>query len=143
MLIQACILTLIKKIIRKVLKVGNHVRISKYKKHFWKSNVPNWSEKVFVIKKVKNTVPWTYLISDLSREDIVGTFHEKELQETNQKEFRVEKVIKKKVINYMLNGTVMIICLIVGLIKKAVKISERFPELKSFGEKVRVELDLN
>ena len=100
-------------------------------------------KKIFVIKKVKSTVLWTYLIGDLSREDIVGTFYKKELQETNQKEFRVEKVIKKKVINYMLNGTVMIICLIVGLIKKAVKISERFPELKSFGEKVRVELDLN
>ena len=49
-----------------------------------------------MIKKVKNAVPWTYAISDLKGEKIVGTFHEKELQKTYQKEFRVEKVIKRK-----------------------------------------------
>ena len=49
-----------------------------------------------MIKKVKNTVPRAYVISDLKNEEIVGTFYEKELQKTNQKEFRVEKVIKKK-----------------------------------------------
>ena len=49
-----------------------------------------------MIKKVKNTVPWTYLISDLSGEEIIRTFYEKELQNTNQQEFRIEKVIKKK-----------------------------------------------
>ena len=48
-------------------------------------------EEVFVIKKVKNTVPWTYAISDLKREEIVGTFFKKELQKTNQKDFRVYK----------------------------------------------------
>ena len=58
--------------------------------------VPNWSEEVFVIKNVKNTVPWTYVISDFKGEEIVGTFYEKELQKTNQKKFRVEKVIKRK-----------------------------------------------
>ena len=58
--------------------------------------VPNWSEEVFVIKNVKNTVPWTYVISDFKGEEIVGTFYEKELQKINQKEFRVEKVIKRK-----------------------------------------------
>ena len=55
---------------------------------------PNWCENVFVIKKVKNNVPWTYVINDLNGEEIAGTFHEKELQKTNQKEFRIEKVIK-------------------------------------------------
>ena len=49
-----------------------------------------------MIKKLKNTVPWTYVISDLSGKEIVGTFFKKELQKTNQKEFRVEKVTKKK-----------------------------------------------
>ena len=49
-----------------------------------------------MIKKVKNTVPWTYVISDLKGEEIVGTFFQKELQKTNQQEFRIEKVIKKK-----------------------------------------------
>ena len=49
-----------------------------------KGYVPNRSEEVFVIKKVKNTVPWTYVISNLDGEEIVGTFYEKELQKTNQ-----------------------------------------------------------
>ena len=49
-----------------------------------------------MIKKVKNIVPWTYVISDLNGEEIVETFSEKELQKTNQTEFRVEKVIKRK-----------------------------------------------
>ena len=56
----------------------------------------NWSEEVFVIKKVKNTVPWTYFINDLNGEEIIGIFYEKELQKTNQKEFRIEKVIRRK-----------------------------------------------
>ena len=46
--------------------------------------------------KVKNTVAWTYIISDLNGEEIVETFNEKELQKTNQKEFRIEKVTEKK-----------------------------------------------
>ena len=75
-------------------KVGDHVRISKYKNIFAKGYMPNWSEKVFVIKKVKNTVPWTYVINDLNGEEITGTFYEKELQKTNQEEFRI--VIRRK-----------------------------------------------
>ena len=50
----------------------------------------------FAIKEVKNTIPWTYVISDLNGEEIVGTFYEKNLQKTNQEEFRIEKVTKKK-----------------------------------------------
>ena len=76
--------------------VGDRVRTSKYKKNFTKGYMPNWSEEVFVIKKVKNTVPWTYVINDLNAEEITGTFYEKELQKTNQEEFRIEKVIKRK-----------------------------------------------
>ena len=49
-----------------------------------------------MIKEVKNTVPWTYGISDLNGEEIIGTFYEKELQKTNQQTFRIEKVIKRK-----------------------------------------------
>ena len=79
-----------------IFKVGYHVRISKHKNIFAKGYTPNWSEEVFVIKKVKNTVPWTYVINDLNGEEIIGTFYEKELQKTNQKEFRIEKVIKRK-----------------------------------------------
>ena len=77
-------------------KVGDHARISKYKNIFAKGHTPNWSEKVFVVSKIKNTVPWTYVINDLNGEEIIGTFYEKELQKTNQKEFRIEKVLKKK-----------------------------------------------
>ena len=64
-------------------KVGDHLRISKYKNVFAKGYTPNWSEEIFVIKKVKNTVPWTYVINDLNDEEIIGTFYEKELQKTN------------------------------------------------------------
>ena len=59
--------------------------------------MPNWSEEIFIIKKIKNTVPWTYVINDLNGEEIIGTFYENELQKTKQNEFRIEKVIKKKV----------------------------------------------
>ena len=58
-------------------EVGDHVRISKYKSIFAKGYNPNWSEEVFVIKEVKNTVPWTYAINDLNGEQIIGTFYEK------------------------------------------------------------------
>ena len=77
-------------------KVGDRVRISKYKNIFAKGCMSNWSEEVFVIKKVKNTIPWTYVINDLSGEEIIGTFYEKELQKTNQEEFTIEKVIRQK-----------------------------------------------
>ena len=76
-------------------KFGDHVRISEYKNIFAKGYTPNWSEEVFVIKKVKNTVKWTYVINDFNGEKIIGTFYE-ELQKTNQQDFRTEKVIKKK-----------------------------------------------
>ena len=59
------------------LKVGDHVRTSKYKNDFAKGYAPNWSEEVFVIKKIKNTVPWTYAISDLNSEGIIGIFYGK------------------------------------------------------------------
>ena len=79
-------------------KVGDHVRISKYKNIFAKRYSPNRSEEVFVIKKVKNTVLWTYVINDLNGDEISGTFYEKELQKTNQQEFKIEKVIKRKLV---------------------------------------------
>ena len=77
-------------------KVADHVRISKYKNIFAKGYTPNWSEETFVIKKIKNAVPWTYVINDLNGEEIIGTFYEKELQKIDQEEFRIEKVIKKR-----------------------------------------------
>ena len=70
-------------------KAGDHVRISKHKNIFAKGYTPNWCEEVFVIKIVENTVLWTYVINDLNGEKSTGTFYEKELQKTNQQEFRI------------------------------------------------------
>ena len=58
-------------------KVGENVRISKYKNIFAKGYTPNWSEEVFVISKIKNTVLWTYSISDFNGEEITGSFIKK------------------------------------------------------------------
>ena len=55
-------------------KVGEHVRISKYKNIFAKGYTTNWSEEIFVINKVQNTAPWTYLINDLNGEEIMDSF---------------------------------------------------------------------
>ena len=73
------ILTLEKKVNDKdpKFKVGDHVTISKYKDIFAKGYTPNWSEEVFMIKEVKNTVPWTYVINNLNGEKIIATFYEK------------------------------------------------------------------
>ena len=78
------------------LKVGDHIRISKYKNIFAKGYNPNWSEEVFVVGKIKNTVPWTYVINDLNGEPIAGGFYEKELQNTSLEKSRIEKVLKRK-----------------------------------------------
>ena len=77
-------------------KVGDHIRISKYKSIFAKGYTPSWSEEIFMIKETKNTVPWTAVINDLNGKEIIETFYDKELQKTNQEEFRIEKIIKKK-----------------------------------------------
>ena len=79
---------------------------------------PNWSEEYFVISKTKNTVPWTYVVSDLNDEEITGSFYEKELQKTSQKNLEQKKNLKEKVISCMSNGKDMIIILIVRLIRK-------------------------
>ena len=77
-------------------KIANHVRISKYKKIFLKGYTRKWSKEVFGIKKVKNTVPWTYVINDLNGEEVVGSFYVKNCKKIDQKEFRIKKVVKRK-----------------------------------------------
>ena len=77
-------------------KIGDHVRISKYKNIFAKGYTQNWSDEIFIIIKIKNTVQWTYVISDLNGETIDGIFYEKELQKTNQQEFIIENILKRK-----------------------------------------------
>ena len=81
-------------------KVGDHVTILKYENNFAKGYVRNGSEEVFMIKKVKNTVTWTYVIEDPNVEEIIGTLYERELQKKkNQENFRVEKIIEKNSCN--------------------------------------------
>ena len=58
--------------------------------------MPNWSEEIFAIKKIKNTISWTFVINDLNGEEFIGTFYQKELQSTKQQTIGIEKVIKKK-----------------------------------------------
>ena len=77
-------------------KIGDHVRILKYKDIFVKRYALNWSEEVYVVSKIKNTAPWTYVVSDLSGEKIPVSFYKKELQKASQEKFRIEKVLKRK-----------------------------------------------
>ena len=72
------------------------MRTSEYKNIFAKGYTPNWCEGVFVHKKIKSKIPWRYVINDLNGEEITRTFYEKELQNIDQQEFRIEQVIKKK-----------------------------------------------
>ena len=76
-------------------KVGDHVKISKYKNIFAKGYIPNWSEEVFVIQKVKNTVLWHMLLMILIKKKLLERFTKK-IAKPNLKEFRVEKIIKRK-----------------------------------------------
>ena len=70
--------------------------MSKYKNISAKGYTPNWSEEIFIVSKIEKIIPWTYVISDVNVEEIDGSLYEKELQKTNQKEFRTEKVMKRK-----------------------------------------------
>ena len=78
------------------LSVGDHVRISKYKrKIFDKGYTPNWTEELFVVDKINPTKPITYSIVDLMGKEIKGSFYEQELQKAKQQTFRIEKIIKR------------------------------------------------
>ena len=72
-------------------RVGDHVRISKYKHIFAKGYTPNWSEEVLVIKNVKNTVPWTYVINDFNGEEIIDTFYEKRTKKDKSMRIQIKK----------------------------------------------------
>ena len=63
-------------------KVGDRVRISKFKNIFAKGYTPNWSREIFIVNKINDTVPYTYNIKDLNDEEIIGSFYDRELQET-------------------------------------------------------------
>jgi len=80
-------------------KVGDRVRISRIKGIFEKGYLPNWSEAVFTVERVNETIPVTYVIKDSMGEVIKGSFYQQELQATNQEIYRIEKVIRKKKID--------------------------------------------
>ena len=125
-------------------KIGDIARISKYKNIFGKGYTPNRSEEVFVIKEVKNLVQWTYVINDLKGEEIVGTFYEKELQNTNKKEFRIEKGINKKYDKLYVKWKGYNNSFKSWIDKKMHSINDwNFPKPKSFGANAKVELDLS
>ena len=73
-------------------KVGDHVRTSKYKNVFAKGYTQNWSEEVFVISKIKDTVTWTYVVSDLNGEPITGSFYKKEFQKSYSRRVQNRKI---------------------------------------------------
>ena len=112
--------------------------------------MPNWSEEVFVIKKVKNTVPWTYVINDLNGEEITGTFYEKELQKTNQEEFRIGKVIRRKGDKLYVKwkgydnsfNSWIDKANLVQRTSKDIKMSQYYPPYRSSSNNIKVELNL-
>ena len=63
-------------------EVGDRVRISRYKNIFAKGYTPNWSKEIFIVDKINDTVPYTYNLKDLNDEEIIGSFHDKELQKS-------------------------------------------------------------
>ena len=63
-------------------KVGDRVRISKFKNVFAKGDTPNWSTKIFIVHKINDTGPYTYNLKDLNDEEIIGSFYDRELQKT-------------------------------------------------------------
>ena len=63
-------------------KVGDRVRISKFKDIFAKGYTPNWSKEIFIVNKINDTVPYTYNIKDLNDEEIIGSFYDRELQKS-------------------------------------------------------------
>ena len=67
---------------RSRFKVGDRVRISKFKNIFAKGYTPNWSREIFIVNKINDTVPYTYNIKDLNDEEIIGRFYDRELQKS-------------------------------------------------------------
>ena len=63
-------------------KVGDRVRISKFKNIFAKGYTPNWSKEIFIVNEINDAVPYTYNIKDLNDEEIIGSFYDRELQKS-------------------------------------------------------------
>jgi len=84
---------------RPKFKLGDKVRISRTKGIFEKGYLPNWSEAIYLIHEVKRTSPVTYILKDTAGDVLEGSFYENELQKTKQEIYRIEKVLRNKIIN--------------------------------------------
>lgn len=83
----------------KTIKIGDHVRINKTKKHFTKGYLPNWTLELFIVYKVINGSPITFKVHDLNGEEIKGSFYRNELQLIKNKgDYDIEKILKRRVI---------------------------------------------
>ena len=84
--------------------IGDHVRITKKRKHLIKDTLKDGRKKFLQISKIQLTIPVTYKISDSNVEEIQGSFYEQELQKTKQDIFRIANIIKQQEIIAMLTG---------------------------------------
>ena len=110
-----------------IFRVGDHIRISKCRNIFAKRYTTNLSVEIFVFKKVKDTVPWAYVINDINGEEIIGAFYQIEIQKTNQQGFMVKKSLKEKEGNHISNAKDMITHLIIGLTNMILYRNESVP----------------
>ena len=79
-----------------MLKVGDKVRILKFKDIFAKGYTPNWTKEVFIVRNVKGTMPRTYEIADTNGDDIIGIFYGKVLQGMSENIAKPELKIRSK-----------------------------------------------
>ena len=77
-------------------KVGDKVWLAVLKDIFEKSYIINWSDRIYTIKKVKNTLPYTYIVQDDRGKVHKGSFYEQDLQKTEVDIFRIDKVLEWK-----------------------------------------------
>ena len=79
-----------------VLHVGDRVRRSIHKRLFEKGATANWSEEIFEIADIVDTIPKVYRIKDLASEDVEGTFYREQLQRTSQNIYRIDRIVRKQ-----------------------------------------------
>ena len=89
-----------------IFKIGDKVRITKYRTIFTKGYTPNWTDEIFTISEVKSTLPPTYVLKDDKEEPVEGTFYEPELQKVKEERFRIEKVLKWRTRNGIREGRI-------------------------------------
>ena len=80
-------------------QIGDKVRLAIQKDKFEKAYIINWSDKIYTIKDIKNTTPFTYTVEDHNHKQHKGSFYEQELQKNKDERFRIEKIVKYKKIN--------------------------------------------